>query len=271
MNKKILIQVYSDLHIEFLKQIPEIQPVAKYLFLVGDICQLNHPLFFKFFDYCALRWEKIFYTPGNHEFYSGKKNYKQLNFEYELKFKERYTNIFYLNNKSVSLNDEIDIYGSIFWTDSCNSDLNDYREIKQFSEITKQNIPIDYNFIKKISDEDLKSISNYLNKSTKKTIVMTHFPPVQNGTSNPVYFNQSQNLKDYFAWNNILKELNLNNVPLWLSGHTHWSYDIMYNDDGNNNSNSNLNNTRLLSNQLGYTREIGFTNIVQDGVFEINL
>lgn len=265
MSKKIAIQVYSDLHIEFLKQIPEIQPVAKYLFLVGDICQLNHPLFFKFFDYCSLRWEKIFYTPGNHEFYSGKKNYNQLDFEYDLKLKEKYKNVFYLNRNSVPLNDEIDVYGSVFWTGSYDTSLNDYREINQFSVKKKYNIPIDYNFMKKTSEEDLKSISNYLNKSTKKTIVMTHFPPLQNGTSNPVYFNQSSDLKDYFAWNNILKELNLTNVSLWLSGHTHWSYDIMYNKDDN------LNNIRLLSNQLGYTREFGFTNIIQDGLFEINL
>ena len=73
----------------------------------------------------------------------------------------------------------------------------------------------------------------------------------------------SQDLKNYFAWNNILKDLNLTNVPLWLSGHTHWSYDILYN--------KNTSNIRLISNQLGYKREIGFTNIVQDGLFEIDL
>jgi len=258
MLKKISIQLYSDLHIELMKNIPEIQPTAKYLFLVGDICQLNHPLFFKFFDYCSQQWDKIFYTAGNHEFCFKKKNYHQLNFEYELKLRERYKNVFYLNQKAVPLNDEIDVYGCVFWTDSYNNSLNDYREINKFSEITKQNIPIDYNFIKKLSEEDLKSISNYLNKTTKKTIIMTHYPPVQVGTSNPTY-NLSQDLKDYLAWNNILKELNLNNVPLWLSGHTHWSYDITYN------------NARLISNQLGYKREIGFTNIIPDGLFEINL
>ena len=89
---------------------------------------------------------------------------------------------------------------------------------------------------------------------------MTHFPPDQVGTINPAYNSQSQSIKDYFAWNNILKDLNLKNVPLWLSGHTHWSYDIMYTN----------NNTRLISNQLGYTRENGYTNIVEDGFFEIN-
>jgi predicted MPP superfamily phosphohydrolase len=266
MLKKLSIQVYSDLHIELMKQFPKIQPTSKYLFLVGDICQLNNPLFFKFFDYHSPLWEKIFYTPGNHEFYFKKKNYNQLDFEYDLKLKERYKNVFYLNRNSVPLNDEIDVYGCVFWTGSYDNSLNDYREINQFSEITKQNIPIDYNFMKKISEEDLKSISNYLNKSIKKTIIMTHFPPVQDGTSNPAYFNQSQCLKDYFAWNNILKDLNLKNVPLWISGHTHWSYDILYNKNIDNS-----NNIRLLSNQLGYKQEIGLTNIVQDGLFEIDL
>jgi predicted MPP superfamily phosphohydrolase len=265
MLKKLSIQVYSDLHIELMKHFPQIQPTAKYLFLVGDICQLNHPLFFKFFDYHSPLWKKIFYTPGNHEFYSGKKNYNEIDFEYNLKLKERYKNVFYLNRNSVPLNNEIDVYGCVFWTDSYNSSsLNDYREIKQFSEIKTQNIPIDYNFMKKLSEDDLKSISNHLDKTTKKTIIMTHFPPLQEGTSSPAYNNQPLYLKNYFAWNNVLKDLNLTNVPLWLSGHTHWSYDILYNKNIDNS-----NNIRLISNQLGYKREIGLTNIVQDGLFEI--
>jgi predicted phosphohydrolase len=249
-----------------MKQIPKILPTSKYLFLVGDICQLNNYLFFKFFDYCSPLWEKIFYTPGNHEFYSGKKNYNEIDFEYNLKFKERYKNVFYLNRNSVPLNDEIDVYGCVLWTNSFHSSLNDYRDIKQFSEIKKYNIPIDNNFMKKLSEDDFESISNYLDKTTKKTIIMTHFPPLQEGTSNPAYNSQSPVLKNYFAWNNVLKDLNLTNVPLWMSGHTHWSYDITYNPDITNN-----NYTRLLSNQLGYKSEFGYTNIVQDGLFEINL
>lgn len=263
---KLLIQVYSDLHIEMMKNFPRIKPTAKYLFLVGDICQLNNPLFFKFFDYCSPLWEKIFYTPGNHEFYFKRKNYDELNFEYHLKFRERYKNVFYLNRSSVSLNDEIDVYGCVFWTNSYHNNLNDYKQIMQFSVKKKYNIPIDYNFMKKISEEDLKSISNYLNKTTKKTIVMTHFPPLQTATGNPSYDSQSQALKDYFAWNNILKDLNLNNVPLWLSGHTHWSYDITHYTNNINNI-----STRLLSNQLGYSQEVGLTNIIEDGLFEINI
>ena len=58
---KITIQIYSDIHLELIKFIPKILPNAEYLFLVGDISQLSHISFFKFFDYCSEKWEKIFH------------------------------------------------------------------------------------------------------------------------------------------------------------------------------------------------------------------
>jgi hypothetical protein len=235
-------------------------------------------------------WDKIFYTPGNREFYSGKKNYDTLNFEYELKIKEKYKNIFYLNRNSVSLNDDIDVYGCVFWTippSSIYTYLNDYREIKQFSETTKYNIPIDSVFITNLSNNDFKSISDYLNKintqliekkqtikiehdnavknkseknkseKNKKIIIITHFPPTQENTMALNCVEKSQELKNYYAWNNILDSLNLKNVIAWISGHTHWSYD------------NNYNNIRLISNQFGFKKEVGLTGVKEIGLFEI--
>ena len=72
-NTNISIQIFSDMHIELWDKMPIIEVKAKYLFLAGDICKINHILFYKFFDYCATKWEKTFYVPGNHEFYSNKK------------------------------------------------------------------------------------------------------------------------------------------------------------------------------------------------------
>jgi hypothetical protein len=53
---------------------------------------------------------------------------------------------------------------------------------------------------------------------------------------------------------------NLSNVLCWISGHTHFSYDI-----------ASLNGVRLISNQAGYTREeaSGETNFKEDGLFEV--
>ena len=109
-SKKLAIQIFSDLHIELWNKLPVMQVKSKYLFLAGDICFLNHPLFFPFFDYCSLNWEKVFYTPGNHEFYSKKRNYGELDFEYKLKIEERYKNVFYLNDEFVSLDENVNVY-----------------------------------------------------------------------------------------------------------------------------------------------------------------
>ena len=111
IERKIIIQVYSDIHIELWNKIPEIPVKAKYLFLAGDICNLNHSLFFPFLDYCSKNWEKTFYIPGNHEYHIKKKNYNELQFEYLYKIKSRYKNIFYLDNDFISLDEEnINIY-----------------------------------------------------------------------------------------------------------------------------------------------------------------
>ncbi len=104
MSKKLSIQIYSNFHLELANVFPRILPIAKYLFLVGNIGKLSYKLLFIFLDYCALKWEKIFYIPGNYEFYSGKKNYNTLNFEYDLKIKERYKNIYYVNNYPTFIN-----------------------------------------------------------------------------------------------------------------------------------------------------------------------
>ena len=84
--------------------------------------------------------------------------------------------MFYLNRNSVSLNNEIDIYGCVFWTCSYDDSLNDYREISQFSEKKKYNIQIDYNFMKKLSEEDLKSI-----RQTASILKYPHITFVGNG------------------------------------------------------------------------------------------
>ena len=53
-------------------------------------------------------------------------------------------------------------------------------------------------------------------------------------------------LNSYFTWKeNTLDKLNLKNVLAWISGHTHWSYNIQ------------KNGCSFIANQLGYKSEIG--------------
>lgn len=257
-KRQITIQVFSDLHLNQLNPkdtIPPIIPEAKYLFLAGNICTLSHATFFPFLDYCSKSWEKVFLVPGNQEFYSLKKNHGTLDFEYNLKIGERYKNIFYLNNGKASLNDTIDVYGSTLWSKPRFSRyeakyFTDFLNIQQFSEKKKQNILIDYPFVQNLSNKDADYLAESINKNTnKKIIILTHFPPTQEGTIPP-----SKVLHEDFG--NILDKVNLCHVPLWISGHTHWSHDIMYHS------------TRLISNQLGFISETtGYSNT---GVFQVD-
>ena len=262
---EITIQIYSDLHIEIWNKLPDIPVKSKYLFLAGDICPLNHRLFYKFFDFCSTRWEKVFYVPGNHEFYSERKNYNELDFEYNLKLKERYTNIYYLNDTFVELNDEINVYGSIFWTFptytstyTAKLDIKDYSYIKYFNKQLNHVTSLEVNFIKELSEKSFVSLKKHLENTTKITIIMTHFPPLREGTCNPIYNNQKEDKKNYFTWNDkTINHFNLKNVPLWISGHTHWSYTIEKKD------------CYFISNQLGYNYEDNITKFNTDGVYEI--
>jgi predicted phosphodiesterase len=267
----IKIQVYSDLHIEKWNKVPNLPAKTKYLFLAGDICQLSHPLFYKFFYYCSSHWEKVFYTPGNQEFYSRKKTYNILDFEYKLKLNEKFKNVYYLNNNSAPLNENIEIYGTTFWTippflstDVAKYYSNDYNSIRYFDNERKYPMDLTTNYVNFLSNESYNGLQTFLNETKKKVIIMTHFPPMRTQSMDPKFLTQNNNLlKSYFSWpddtlSNIL--VNSYKPPLiWISGHTHWSYYFY------------KNNIRFISNQLGYKNELGLTGLNEDGVYEISV
>jgi len=257
---QISIQVFSDIHFNVLTSkdtIPPILPLAKYLFLPGNICTLYHKMFFTFLDYCSKKWEKIFIIPGNQDFYSPKHNHTSLNFEYNLKISQRYKNIFYLNNSKASLDENIDVYGSTLWAKPLFNPyevthFTDFRSIQMFCPKKQQNTLIDYKFIVDLSNEDTKYLFESISNNTeKKIIIMTHFPPTQTGTRNPIK-------RAHQDFGNLLDRVQLSNVIVWVSGHTHWSHDIVYN------------NTRLLSNQLGHAFEAERTRFSETGLFVID-
>lgn len=263
--RNIAIQVYSDIHIEAWNNLPNLPIKAKYLFLAGDICNTKNQLFYKFFDYCSLNWEKVFYTPGNHEFYVKNKNYNELLFEYKYGFEKRYKNIHFLDNEVVKLNEDIDVYGSTFWTKSpfnntvqAKLNINDYNCITYFNQSKRQVVDLDISYVNELSKTAYNKLKQYLISSTKPTIVMTHFPPIRTGTNNPIYLCQDRKINQYFTWpDETINDFNLTKVPIWISGHTHWSYD------------NSKNGTRFIGNQLGYKSEIGKTGMKEDGLYEI--
>ncbi|WP_088653547.1 metallophosphoesterase [Geofilum rhodophaeum] len=73
------VQYCSDLHLEFFQNAKflnenPIKPVGDILVLAGDIIYWEQENFKHwFFDYISDNFKEVYYIPGNHEFYSGKK------------------------------------------------------------------------------------------------------------------------------------------------------------------------------------------------------
>lgn len=271
-QRKIIIQICSDMHLELTKSIPYIPPLANYLFLAGDIGRINNPLLQEFLTYCNNNWEKTFYVFGNHDYWYPRSYIQKIKRQQNSWLqKNKLTNIHILDNQFVSVNEELIVFGSTFWTqspfvsnDEARLYINDYNMIKY-----KQNIaePRPYDLTPKDVNamymEDSTSIYKCLNNDeltkSKKVIVLTHFPPQQSNTSHPKFNSQSILLKKYYAHpDDKIKEFdNISNIVCWISGHTHYSYDFISSDK-----------IRLISNQMGYTNEQ--TLFKNDLLFEIN-
>lgn len=273
MNK-ITIQVLSDIHLEFYKTLPKFKPLAKYLFLAGDIGTIESKYdtkIKKFLTYCSENWEKTFYVLGNHEFYqtnkiaAKKKSFEELNDEYK-QICSQFSNVYLLNDSSEEIIPGLNVYGTTLWTRNynCPYNLSDYFNDYNMIGIKSTNSTTLINecFIDNLSKSQLVQLNEYLNKinqTNTKTIIMTHFPPIRQGSSNPKYSSQPAYIANYFSWNNISDKLNCLNVVGWISGHTHWSYDIT------------RNNIRYIANQTGYKEEIytGESGFTPDKIFEI--
>ena len=274
-SRKLSIQIYSDLHLELTNSIPKIVPRSPYLFLAGDISRFNHPSFGEFLSYCNDNWKKIFYVFGNHDYWNRNSYIQEIKRQVkEYIIDNKLTNIQILDNEFVSLNDEIIVFGSTFWTQTSFMKkeivelyINDYNMIKikhDLTETTPYNLsPRDVN---QMYFEDYSKIYKVLNSNEltkdKKVIIMTHFPPQQSGTSHSKYRLQVNIMKNYFSHpDGTIKDFdNYSNILCWISGHTHYSYDFK-SPEG----------IRLISNQIGYLKEAisGESQFKEDGLFEI--
>ena len=258
-------QLLSDAHLEFCKQHLKPKVLAPNLILAGDIGKLESNVWKQFITYCSANWKQVFYIFGNHEFYHDNKSICLLKLEY-LEFFDQYPNIHLLDNSSYLL-DDIDIYGFVGWTRSpfqsqslAQQEINDYNYIAD----DKGNL-ITPKFITQMAQNDIDKFKNWLScrssQETRRVLIITHFPPICVGTSNPIYLAESRIVNKYFSWENLLKSEKIphDQIHTWISGHTHWSYDFIDSTTG----------IRYISNQMGYSSEISDSNFNPTLVLEI--
>jgi predicted phosphodiesterase len=251
---------------------------ANVLVLAGDIGNLKGEIthsktntssqfyegkLYHFLKYCSENWKIVMYVPGNHEFYHSRKTYSTLCNEYQT-LCSQFPNVYWLYNECLMIND-IHFYGTPLFTEldigGSYSTLNDFCHIhtkndkgwtipmtvsswnREFSQPCHTWLQTILKDISKLNDETYKK-----DNTLTKIVLITHFPPIREGTSHPKYDGQSTDLKHYFA-NDIHKLLQeyLPEGSIVISGHTHYCYDFV--KDG----------IRYVSHQMGYLSEMDDT------------
>jgi hypothetical protein len=246
-------QLFSDLHLEFLKHGPKPKVLAPNLILAGDIGKLNTPGWNEFMQYCSESWDCVLYVLGNHEFYHSKKPYSQLEAEYST-YLSKYPNIHLLHNSSFEL-DGFEIYGFIGWTRSPFSSLSEAQnEINDYNCVWESKGKLARpEFFTGLANDSIGKFKSWIessasNPNSKPKIIITHFPPIRTNTSNPMYLSGPPRIVNkYFAWDNMIESesIDCTQIKLWISGHTHWSYDFV----------TPIHGIRYLANQAGYKEE----------------
>jgi Icc-related predicted phosphoesterase len=232
------IQYCSDLHLEFEKNGRYLtkNPLSvsgDVLILAGDIIPL-HDEFFNdpFFGFISENYKKVFWVPGNHEFY-----YKDIN-EYSRSY-----NIELKNNINIVNNIELQYGGVQFVFSTLWSEINVKNEkiieqsVSDFECISKNNRKLKSADFNKLHKDSLDFIKQALKNKNGKTVVVTHHLPSYLCNS-PEHNNSPINEAFCVDLTDYIKKTGVN---FWIYGHSHFNQKPTY-----------IGNTILLTNQLAY-------------------
>lgn len=260
-----ILRYVSDLHLEMLKtiEIPKIISLwntkmdkndENYLALVGDIGNPFQSNLHIFFEKISLKYDKIFYVPGNHEYYNINKSNSHSIEEFQKKLSElcqQFDNIILMDNTSFDL-DDINIIGSTLWShvpdiksNEIMSAINDYHYIKKYND-KNELISITTRDTNEWNTVAVEYITKQIQLSTKPCIVLTHHAPLFNDVNKGFYLANDKYTNSPYsvAFHNDLKQIMNKPIILWIYGHTHHTSSFIYN------------NIIIATNQLGYTHEL---------------
>ncbi len=233
------VQYCSDLHLEFSRNADYLSkrpliPSGDILILAGDITYLNAAYFDKpFFDFVADNYKKVFWVPGNHEFYEN----SDVSLCEETICENIRDNLFLVNNYSETIDDCKFIFSSM-WShipkemeQIVKRSMNDFRLISYNGNRYSVN---DFNRIHSLSK---KYISEELVKNdSKTTIVVSHHVP----TSLCVAPQHKRSPISTGFVADLTELINKSSIDYWIYGHSHTNMDVE------------IGGCKVVSNQLGY-------------------
>lgn len=232
------IQYCSDLHLEFaqndkyLKQNPLVKN-GDILILAGDIVPLHEVNFsHPFFSLVADNYDKVFWVPGNHEYYH--RDICEFGASFDIQIR---SNIHLVNNVALQY-DEVRFVFSTLWSKlSAENEKIIEQGVSDFSCIQKKDKKLKASDYNKLHDECLNFIKLTLTDEVEKTIVVTHHLP--SGLCNyPPHAKSPINEAFCVELTDYIERCNAN---FWIYGHSHFNQKPLY-----------IGDTVLLTNQLGY-------------------
>jgi predicted phosphodiesterase len=237
-------QLISDIHLERYPDdvYPQITSQAPYLILAGDIGWPTRENFKLFMKDVTGKFSKVFYIPGNHEYYCTRKSENLTKDGVDELIDELSREIGFINlNRGVYRLGDLKIIGATMWT-RCEDErtrllleymMSDYKMIRKTP--TQLISPDDTG---EWFREDLEFLESELRGDTSPKLVITHHLPSpllipQKYQGNPINCG-------FFT---DLSEMISGDILVWCCGHTHTKADLRHET------------TRLLVNPVGYPGE----------------
>jgi predicted MPP superfamily phosphohydrolase len=254
-NKKISMQIISDVHLEFLDKDQKIQietylqPCASYLLILGDLGYPYLDSYREFLEQVSKLYKKVFVVSGNHEYYTCKTKQFYIMDDINdmiINICKKLKNVYFLNNDEYILNDRVVLLGTTLWSaipedkkETIRFYMNDYAYIYKIKNNEKMNVTP--NDTVKLFDQNITWLKEKLEQyRDKEIVILTHHLP----SFKLVHEKYKDNEMNYaFASHLDYIMERYGNIKYWLCGHTHFSMEAK------------INKTVCMTNPTGYNNE----------------
>jgi Icc-related predicted phosphoesterase len=240
----------SDIHTESVGSFTFEPHKQDYLVIVGDIGKPKQKEFFETINNASKNFYKVFIVCGNNDLYTKEKETISEIYSNITKVCSKFDNVYFLNNSSFDLKNNVKIIGSTLWSyipedkhkDTICRNKNcatsqwskvKCREMYDFDEKNniKEVLPADINMMHNLCIQYLKDEILLAKQQSKKLIICTHYSPTMK-------LIKRTDIDYLFAGE--LDYLIDDPVIAWISGHSHYNNTVI------------INNIPVTMNCLGY-------------------
>jgi DNA repair exonuclease SbcCD nuclease subunit len=235
------IQYCSDLHLELKHNLIFVEQhkwnvTGEILIMAGDILKLyigNYKL--PFFDMLSDSYEKVFWIPGNHEFY-----YSSDLSILDVPLKEHIRkNVFLLNNVTEIINGTAFIFSTL-WSNIEKYPIEIKQSVSDFHTIRYNDDLLTVKEFNRKHQQSLDFIKSEVEKLKEiQKVVVTHHAP--SSILNPKEYMNSQ-INEAFVID-LTNYIEKSGIDYWMYGHIH-----------HNKQNVTIGKTKMITNQMGYYR-----------------